>query len=314
MRQLGHEIIAGFFVLGALVGTPWGITRYERSLVERPNVRVIRLTGVMKDGVWTDEEVDGLSYWRKTYRPAAITLREGEEVVLRLNSADVVHGFYAPELGVGPVEVEPGHVVEVRVRGERAGEFMYYCTAVCGRCHYFMYGTIRVLPARGPSTAAAATPSLCLHPKPPPAFHSTADRGHYLFRTKGCITCHGEGGRGGIRNPNYIKDTVSALNVLAERMGLFEQEDLEIAIHLLESRTTLEALEEDPPFRNYPRFLAQYNSIRNLIRNGNPAGKKDSAGPAPPLNMPSWANELNGEEIDAILVYLLTQYSWEEQE
>ena len=143
-RQL-HEIVAGFLVLATLTGLPLGIAHYQRALLTRPDVRVIELTGVRWDGVWTDEPVQGWNYWRHTFRPATITLREGEEVVLRLMSADVTHSFSAPDLGVGPVEVEPGHVVEVRLKGIRSGKFPYFCTVFCGDHHFFMRGAIRVV-------------------------------------------------------------------------------------------------------------------------------------------------------------------------
>ncbi len=150
MRRLLHEFVPGFFVVATLIGLPLGIAHYQRALVTRPDVRVIELTAVRADGVWTEERVQGWNYWRRTFRPATITLREGEEVVLRLTSADVTHSFSAPQLGVGPVEVEPGHVVEVRLKGTRPGKFMYMCTVTCGDRHFFMHGPIQVI-ARGES-------------------------------------------------------------------------------------------------------------------------------------------------------------------
>ncbi len=145
MGRLLHELVAALFVLAALIGLPFGIAHYQRALLTRPGVRVVELTGVRGDGVWTEEPVEGWNYWWKTFRPATITLREGEEVVLRLTSADVTHTFPAPQLGVGPVDVEPGHVVEVRLKGIRSGKVLYMCTEICGDRHFFMHGTIRVV-------------------------------------------------------------------------------------------------------------------------------------------------------------------------
>ena len=39
----------------------------------------------------------------------------GALVVAALQGADVAYRFYAPELGVGPVDVYPGQVAEARV-------------------------------------------------------------------------------------------------------------------------------------------------------------------------------------------------------
>jgi len=145
MRRHVHEFVAGFFVLATLIGLPLEISHYQRALLTRPGVKIIELTGVRWDGAWTEEPVQGWNYWRRTFHPATITLREGEEVVLRLMSADVTHGFSVPDLDVEPVEVEPGHVVEVRLKGTRSGKFPYACTMMCGERHFFMRGTIQVI-------------------------------------------------------------------------------------------------------------------------------------------------------------------------
>ncbi len=311
MKMLGHEALAGLCTLGVLVGVPWGLSHDRAQRPEDRELRVIALTGVKKDGAWTDEAVDGTNYWRKTFHPATVTLREGEEVLLRLSSADVRHGFYAPELGVGPVEVDPGHVVELRLKGARVGEFTYYCTVVCGHCHYGMRGIIRVLPAGSPVEVAAPAPP-CTHAlSPPPPGATLVEQGAFLFSDKGCANCHGKGGSGGVKNPNYLAGTVPQNNLLAEKMRLFEREDAQSAIALLEKRADLDALQSAPPFKSYPQFLAQYHAVHDLILNGNRAGKKDPAGPVPPLNMPSWRHQVSDEDVNALVAYLISQYPWE---
>jgi len=308
--KYARELLAAALVLATLIGIPAVALHRAAS---RAGLRIVSLTGVRKDGVWTDEVVDGTNYWRQTFRRATVTLALGEEIILRLQSADVTHGFYVPELGVGPVLVEPGRVVEVRLRGTKAGELTYYCTAVCGRCHYSMKGTVRVLANDAPPLAAASPSAPCNHAQaqgaPPSAL---VDRGAFLFATMGCETCHGPRGSGGVVNFNYLKDTVPQNNLIAERMQLFEREDVDTVIALIDQQADLSKLEEDPPFRTYARFLAQYQAVRELIRNGNPAGKKDPLGPQPPLNMPSWRYQLTERDIDALISFLLSQFPWGE--
>jgi hypothetical protein len=137
------------------------------------------------------------------------------------------------------------------------------------------------------------------------------ERGRLLFERKGCVACHGASGRGGIWNPNYIKYTVPGLDSLAERMYLYDPEDSEVVLTLLEDGIDLDSVSDDPPFRRYNRFLAQYQSVRGVIRDGKPAGLRDTTGLAPPLHMPSWEAVLTDREIDALIAYLLTEFPWD---
>lgn len=305
-------------VLGVAValGGPFLYERARRVEAAGQVDQEIRLTGVARTGTWTDRDVNAVNYATAEFPPARPVIREGQEVRLVLSSADVTHSFYCPELGVGPVHVIPGHVEEVRFRAAAAGTYRYYCTAVCGPCHYYMQGDIVVLAPDAPiptvDGAGEKSPTVCDHSPPGEASAGFLSRGEYLFRSKGCVTCHGPGARGGVANPNYIKDKVPALNVLADSVQLWEPEDVETIIHLLEEGRDLASLEGDPPVERYPIFLAQFQALRDRVCNGNEAGKKDPGGPEPPLQMPAWRAVLSDRDIDAILGYLLSQFPWDE--
>ena len=60
------------------------------------------------------------------------------------------------------------------------------------------------------------------------------------------------------------------------------------------------------PVPQFNVVLAQYQSVHELMRKGNVAGKKDPKGPKPPLNMPRWGRRLTDADIDAIIAYLLS--------
>lgn len=320
MRLAVQEVLAVLSTLAVLAGLPLVVWAYQESRAP-DSARLIELTGVMKDGVWTDETVNASNFPFRSFRPAEIVVKVGEPVVLRLTSADVTHSFYVPELGIGPIEVYPGHVVDVPFEAEHPGNFTYYCTLVCGDCHHFMRGTFRVVGSDGETDVGtdqgypdASETSSCPVHEEEVRLASLSARGAYLFRAKGCVSCHGKGGQGGIDNPNYIKGDVPALDALAEKMFLFEKEDCDAVVDLIEEGADLASLTEEPPFPRYGVFLAQYNAVRDLIRNGNPAGKKDPNGPIPPLHMPAWDNHLSTDDIDAIIVYLLEQFEWDDEE
>lgn len=112
-------------------------------------------------------------------------------------------------------------------------------------------------------------------------------------------------------NRNSIKDTIPDL-ALAERMRLFEPEDVSAIVDHLKRGMRLDALADSPPVPRFNVVLAQYHSIQGVIRKGNPSGKKDPKGPRPPLNMPSWARYLSEADIDAIIAYLLSVVREEE--
>jgi mono/diheme cytochrome c family protein len=296
-------------VLSVGFATAWPFAheaRLERQDVP-PDARVITLTGVAASGTWTEAEVDGGNYWWRTFAPARPVLRVGEPVVFRLKSADVVHTFYAPELGLGPVEVYPGNVAKAVVVPKRAGVFRYYCTTFCGNPHFGMRGEIVVGGNAPPAPAAPSrgAGSYWLAPAPP-ANARLVDRGRWLFQERGCVACHGQDAKGGVPNFNYVAGSVPALNALAERMMLFEPDDARAIIGALERGVALDALQTAPPVPRFAATLAQYHSIRDKIRDGSPSAKLNPEGPDPPLQMPAWKGRLSDREIDALVAYLLT--------
>lgn len=136
-------------------------------------------------------------------------------------------------------------------------------------------------------------------------------RGEVLFRIY-CMACHGEGAKGGVKNTNYVKETVPALDTLAERMFLEDREDAAKVADLLRQGVDITTMTPklDVPHRG--RVLAQYKAIRSVIEKGSLAGKEDPNGPEPLLHMPSWTEGLSQNEINEIISYLLTLYPWEQ--
>ncbi|GEM_PF-5846874 len=145
----------------------------------------------------------------------------------------------------------------------------------------------------------------------PEASRGKIELGKWLFR-RNCSTCHGAEGVGGIANQNYIKDTFPVLRTLAERMKICDEEENKAIIAYLSEGVDLEKI--DPaPCPKYNVFLAQYRAIRDVIRKGSKAGKKDPNGPNP-QDMPTWGGQVSDHEIDSVIAYLLTLQVWEKDE
>jgi hypothetical protein len=307
----------GLTVLGICVAVFLPFRHEAGSLKDKlpAGAQVIELTGVATTGTWTDRKVTGSNYWKKDFPAARPVLKVGKPALFRLKSADVIHSFYIPSLGIGPVEVDPGHVVEFLVTPKSEGVFGYYCPTMCGDPHFAMRGVIMVQGEGRPFNIPEEHDfgRYWMLPPPPPGA-SRVDRGRWLLHQKGCATCHGFGGNGGIPNFNYVNDTVPALNTLARKMFLFYPEDVEIIVQELERGVSLESLEEDDPVPRFSAVLAQYESIVDVIKMGRSPGKKDPDGPPPPLEMPAWEFQLTDEEIESIITYLLSTQPFEEEE
>ena len=231
--------------------------------------RIIFLTAVAKNGVWTEEKVNGSNYWGKDFKQAVIILKKGEKVVFRLTSMDVTHSFYVPELNIGPVIVWPGKVYDIAYKANKTGSFMYYCTKVCGKSHFYMQGKVIILDSKANYTSAqilkmqndSILKGKMMEEDTLVVLTNIIERGKYLFVRKNCIACHGKNAIGGIIDANYVRKTVPPLNILATRLKISDKETADSIIKLLDKNVDLNKLADNPPFTGYGRFLAQYNSI-----------------------------------------------------
>ena len=315
---MNKEKFAIFCTIAALILVPAFVVWYQygyRPSQYPQDVKVIDLTGVAEQGTWTDETVTGLNYWWKNFAPAAIFLETGDEVILRFHSADVLHQFYVPELSIGPITVEPGHVVEYRFKADKAGVFQYYCTSTCGGCHFYMRGWIVITnPGEEPPKVDPIVCPLCLPNFGPPPGKDPIQLGEYLYQAMGCITCHGLEGRGGITNHNYLNKTVPAHNRTAEKIFLREEEDAETFLELIAGEQNINDLDESPGIPLFKVVRDRFNAAVDLIKKGKNAAKLDMSGPEPPLQMPSWQEKLSQEEIYALLGYFISLQPWDEDE
>lgn len=66
-----------------------------------------------------------------------LVLPVGKNVRILTTSADVIHSFYIPALGVQRYSI-PGRTIETWVRIDRAGTYYGECNQICGTNHSFM--------------------------------------------------------------------------------------------------------------------------------------------------------------------------------
>jgi heme/copper-type cytochrome/quinol oxidase subunit 2 len=152
------EPVGVLAVVLVLVGLP-GLLWYWRAVAlphrYPPGTKIITLTAVADGGIWTQDEVVGSNYWRrKPARTEQLTLNQGDHVVMRLRSVDVLHSFAIPLLRLGPVDVPAGHTVEVKFNAERAGVLTFLCWQVCSPDHPGLHGRFLVK-GNGPEKSEA---------------------------------------------------------------------------------------------------------------------------------------------------------------
>ena len=70
--------------------------------------------------------------------------------------------------------------------------------------------------------------------------------------------------------------------------------------------------DEAPEIAMFPVVKTRYENAKEIIRKGRYSSKADPAGPEPPLQMPAWQYIIGEREIDALLLYFVSLYPWEE--
>jgi len=134
-----------------------------------------------------------------------------------------------------------------------------------------------------------------------------------LLNKYGCALCHGPRGQGGVKNPNYLKDTFPAFNQMATKLGIEYPEDVDVVVQLLGRGQSL----NDPSKIDVPdgaRIIsARYETLATVIMKGNMAMKKDENGPEP-IPMPSFKGVLSEQEMNKIIAAMLILYPLKEEQ
>jgi cytochrome c oxidase subunit 2 len=81
-----------------------------------------------------EPKVIEISAKKFAFSPSAITLKKGEPVILRLTSADRVHGFMSRPLKID-TDIAAGKTTDIAVMPDTAGNFTVICDHYCGTGH-----------------------------------------------------------------------------------------------------------------------------------------------------------------------------------
>jgi cytochrome c oxidase subunit 2 len=182
-----------FVVLTALLVYGLSLTSHLSDRVAGNELRV-RVTGEM--WWWRVAYLDGQG--REVVQDAnELHIPTGRPIVLELQSADVIHSFWVPQLS-GKLDMIPGRRNLLRIQADRPGVFGGQCAEYCGGPHALMgFAVVAHEPAEFARLMQARLTRQAAAPPTPPA-------GAQLFETAGCSACHRIAGTGanGLAGPD----------------------------------------------------------------------------------------------------------------
>ncbi len=141
-----------------------------------PDAIEIRVTALQWD--WRFEYPDG-------FASNELHLPVNQQVVLRMQSLDVIHSFWVPEFRLKQ-DVLPGRFTEYRITPIRVGQYKVRCAEMCGVSHSYMERPV-IVSSQADYTAwvtrqAAAAAALLAQGGP--------EAGKAMVAQNGCPACH----------------------------------------------------------------------------------------------------------------------------
>ncbi len=108
----------------------------------------------------------------------------GVPVGIELQSADVIHSFWVPELH-GKMDLIPSRINYVNIQADQAGTYRGECAEYCGLQHAHMGFMVVAQSTADFDTWVTAQQQ----PAPPPSDPATT-QGQQVFVSSGCVFCH----------------------------------------------------------------------------------------------------------------------------
>jgi cytochrome c oxidase subunit 2 len=134
--------------------------------------------------------------WKFEYPDSGVVSQElylpvNKQVVLKMESSDVIHSFWVPEFRIKQ-DVVPGRVTEYRITPTLIGSYKVRCAELCGTSHAYMENPVIVVSQsdfdawiKQQQAAAAAN-------------QTPEGKGQALVAANGCAACHSINGAEGV--------------------------------------------------------------------------------------------------------------------
>jgi len=141
-----------------------------------------------------DVVIVGHQWWWEVRYPKSgvvtaneIHLPVGQKLLAQIESADVIHSFWVPQLG-RKMDAIPGHSNHLWLQTDQPGIYLGTCAEYCGTEHAWM--RIRVI-AQPPGDFEAWQQAQLQSPQIPS--EGDAAKGAQIFQEKTCVVCHTNG-------------------------------------------------------------------------------------------------------------------------
>ena len=149
----------------------WGARLFSEQ--NNPPADALQITAIGRQWMWKFQHPGGQSEINDLHVP------EGQPVVIRMISQDVIHALYIPALRI-QMDTIPDRYTQIWFKADKTGSFHLFCSEYCGTDHSEMGGTLTIMaPAdyqKWLTNAAAGT--------------TTVAAGETLFMSYGCSGCH----------------------------------------------------------------------------------------------------------------------------
>jgi len=172
-------VIVAFGLLVLLVGS----VRTDRALAKLPLEGAINVR-VVGHQWWWDVQYDDADPTKGFGTANEIYIPVGRPVVLTLQSDDVIHSLWIPNLH-GKKDLIPGRTATMTLRADKPGKFRAQCAEFCGLQHAFMALVVNALP----QAEYARWHDAQLRPAAEPG-DDRQKRGRELFLSGSCMLCH----------------------------------------------------------------------------------------------------------------------------
>lgn len=150
----------------------WWAASLKLATLDQPK-HAVRIHVIAKQWMWKAEHGNGIREINELHVPV------GRNILVSLNSQDVIHSFYVPAFRVKR-DVVPGYTEQIWFKPDRPGRYELLCAEFCGTGHSRMRGDVIVMSAQDYAAWTKSAPNR----------DNLVREGADLFRSYGCAGCH----------------------------------------------------------------------------------------------------------------------------